>query len=161
RRHAAGVDRTPAATSPRARPTRGRRAGRRAGKGICFEETEITLNEHSPDEPNAFAEPSLSTLSPESSQSTQNAPNTSEEMTSGSMHAVKEWVDAVRAEVAKAVVGQDEIITQFLIALLVRGHVLLEGVPGVAKTLTARALAHVVRGDFKRIQFTPDLMPSD
>ncbi len=77
------------------------------------------------------------------------------------MLAVKQLVDAVRAEVAKAVVGQDEIITQFLIALLVRGHVLLEGVPGVAKTLTARALAHVVRAEFKRIQFTPDLMPAD
>jgi MoxR-like ATPase len=77
------------------------------------------------------------------------------------MLAVQQLVDAVRAEVAKAVVGQDEIITQFLVALLVRGHVLLEGVPGVAKTLTARALAHVVRADFKRIQFTPDLMPAD
>jgi MoxR-like ATPase len=74
---------------------------------------------------------------------------------------VKALCAAVRAEVAKAVVGQDDVITQFLIALLVRGHVLLEGVPGVAKTLTAKALAHVLAAQFKRIQFTPDMMPSD
>jgi MoxR-like ATPase len=74
---------------------------------------------------------------------------------------VKKIADAVRQELAKAVVGQDDVITQFLIALLVRGHILLEGVPGVAKTLTAKALAHVLNADFKRIQFTPDLMPSD
>ena len=74
---------------------------------------------------------------------------------------VKALADAVRAEVAKAVVGQDAIITQFLVTLLVRGHVLLEGVPGVAKTLTAKSLAHVLNATFKRVQFTPDLMPSD
>ncbi len=68
---------------------------------------------------------------------------------------------AIRREVAKAVVGQEEIITQFLIALLANGHVLLEGVPGVAKTLAARATARAIGGEFKRIQFTPDLMPSD
>ncbi len=74
---------------------------------------------------------------------------------------VKAFADAVRAEVGKAVVGQDDVITQFLVALLVRGHVLLEGVPGVAKTLTAKAISHVIGARFKRVQFTPDLMPSD
>ena len=74
---------------------------------------------------------------------------------------VKALADAVRLEVGKAVVGQDDIITQFLVALLMRGHVLLEGVPGVAKTLTANSLAHVLGATFKRVQFTPDLMPSD
>jgi MoxR-like ATPase len=74
---------------------------------------------------------------------------------------VRELSDAVRHEVGKAVVGQDDIITQFLVAILVRGHVLLEGVPGVAKTLTAKSLAHVLGATFKRVQFTPDLMPSD
>jgi MoxR-like ATPase len=84
-----------------------------------------------------------------------------QEIHTGATQPVKALCDAVRQEVAKAVVGQDDIITQFLIALLVRGHVLLEGVPGVAKTLTAKALAHVVAAQFKRIQFTPDMMPSD
>ncbi|WP_115852115.1 AAA family ATPase [Thermasporomyces composti] len=68
---------------------------------------------------------------------------------------------AVRQEVAKAVVGQDAAVTGLLIALLCRGHVLLEGVPGVAKTLLVRALAASLRLDTKRVQFTPDLMPGD
>jgi len=74
---------------------------------------------------------------------------------------VRDLADAVRAEVGKAVVGQDEVITQFLVALLVRGHVLLEGVPGIAKTLTAKSLAHALSATFNRVQFTPDLMPAD
>ncbi len=68
---------------------------------------------------------------------------------------------AVRAEVAKAVVGQDSVVTGMVIALLCRGHVLLEGVPGVAKTLLVRALSEALRLDHSRIQFTPDLMPGD
>ncbi len=68
---------------------------------------------------------------------------------------------AVRAEVGKAVVGQDGVITGLLIALLCRGHVLLEGVPGVAKTLLVRSLAAALSLDAKRVQFTPDLMPGD
>ncbi|MGH3491532.1 MAG: AAA family ATPase [Actinopolymorphaceae bacterium] len=68
---------------------------------------------------------------------------------------------ALRAEVGKAVVGQDSAVTGLLIALLCRGHVLLEGVPGVAKTLMVRALAAALRLDTKRVQFTPDLMPGD
>ncbi|MGV1004547.1 MAG: AAA family ATPase [Candidatus Nanopelagicales bacterium] len=68
---------------------------------------------------------------------------------------------AVRAEVGKAVVGQDATITGLVIALLCRGHVLLEGVPGTAKTLMVRALAASLSLDSKRVQFTPDLMPGD
>ena len=67
----------------------------------------------------------------------------------------------VRAEVAKAVVGQDAAVTGLVIALLCRGHVLLEGVPGVAKTLLVRALSAALDLDTKRVQFTPDLMPGD
>jgi MoxR-like ATPase len=67
----------------------------------------------------------------------------------------------IRAEVAKAVVGQDPAVTGVLIGLLCRGHVLIEGVPGVAKTLLVRALAAAVSLDTKRIQFTADLMPGD
>jgi MoxR-like ATPase len=68
---------------------------------------------------------------------------------------------AVRAEIAKAVVGQDQVVTGLMIALLCRGHVLLEGVPGVAKTLLVRALAASMSLHGRRIQFTPDLMPGD
>ncbi|MCQ6271619.1 MoxR family ATPase [Pseudarthrobacter sp. R1] len=67
----------------------------------------------------------------------------------------------VRHEVAKAVVGQDATVTGLLIALLSQGHVLLEGVPGVAKTLLVRALSAALSLDTKRVQFTPDLMPGD
>ena len=68
---------------------------------------------------------------------------------------------AVRGEVAKAVVGQDAAVTGLVIALLVRGHVLLEGVPGTAKTLLVRALAASLDLESRRVQFTPDLMPGD
>ena len=67
----------------------------------------------------------------------------------------------VRQEVAKAVFGQEAVTWGLLAALLVRGHVILEGVPGVAKTLMVKALAASLNLDFRRIQFTPDLMPSD
>ncbi|MET9340169.1 MULTISPECIES: AAA family ATPase [unclassified Nonomuraea] len=73
----------------------------------------------------------------------------------------REALGALRAEVAKAVVGQDAVVTGLVIALLCRGHVLLEGVPGVAKTLMVRTLAAAMSLDFKRVQFTPDLMPGD
>ena len=67
----------------------------------------------------------------------------------------------MRSEIAKAVVGQEAVVSGLVIALLCRGHVLLEGVPGVAKTLLVRTLAAALRLEFKRVQFTPDLMPGD
>ncbi|MFZ3454243.1 AAA family ATPase [Arthrobacter sp. 7Tela_A1] len=70
-------------------------------------------------------------------------------------------LQAVRQEVAKAVVGQDAAVTGLIIALLARGHVLLEGVPGVAKTLLVRTLAAALSLETNRVQFTPDLMPGD
>ena len=73
----------------------------------------------------------------------------------------REALMALRAEVGKAVIGQDAAVTGLVIALLCRGHVLLEGVPGVAKTLLVRALAATLALDTKRVQFTPDLMPGD
>jgi MoxR-like ATPase len=72
-----------------------------------------------------------------------------------------EALAAVRAEVAKAVKGQEPVVFGVLAALLVHGHVILEGVPGVAKTLLVKALGRSLALDFRRIQFTPDLMPSD
>lgn len=72
-----------------------------------------------------------------------------------------EAINTIRAEIAKSVVGQDRVVDQVLIALLASGHVLIEGVPGLGKTLLVRALAKAFNGTFARIQFTPDLMPSD
>jgi MoxR-like ATPase len=70
-------------------------------------------------------------------------------------------VDGIRAEVGNVIVGQQQTVDLLLTALLANGHVLIEGVPGVAKTLTARLLAKTMSVGFSRIQFTPDLMPSD
>jgi len=75
--------------------------------------------------------------------------------------ALREAMNRVRLEVGKAVIGQDGTVTGLLIALLAGGHVLLEGVPGVAKTLLVRAFSAALGLDTKRIQFTPDLMPGD
>lgn len=74
---------------------------------------------------------------------------------------LREAMNRVRREVGKAVVGQDGAVTGLLIALLARGHVLLEGVPGVAKTLLVRAFSRAIGLDTTRVQFTPDLMPGD
>ena len=74
---------------------------------------------------------------------------------------LKESYDALRAEIAKVIVGQDAIVEHLLVALLSRGHCLLVGVPGLAKTLLIRTLAQVLDLKFNRIQFTPDLMPGD
>jgi MoxR-like ATPase len=73
----------------------------------------------------------------------------------------RQALHALRREVGKAVVAQDAAVTGLVIALLCRGHVLIEGVPGVAKTLLVRALAEGLALDSKRVQFTPDLMPGD
>ena len=80
---------------------------------------------------------------------------------SGSANEVKEILARARAEVAKVIIGQQEVVDFCLIAIFTGNHILLEGVPGVAKTLLVRTLAKVLGTDFSRIQFTPDLMPSD
>lgn len=77
------------------------------------------------------------------------------------LSVVNNAIDAVRKELGKVIVGQQELIELLLTALLADGHVLLEGVPGIAKTLTAKLLAQTLDVEFSRIQFTPDLMPSD
>ncbi|MCK0205082.1 AAA family ATPase [Ornithobacterium rhinotracheale] len=74
---------------------------------------------------------------------------------------LREGLERVKNEIKKVIVGQDEMVEQLLVALLSNGHVLIEGVPGVAKTITAKLLAKTLSVDFSRIQFTPDLMPSD
>ena len=75
--------------------------------------------------------------------------------------AAERLAEAVKGEIAKAVKGQEAIIEGLLICLLADGHALLEGVPGTAKTLMAKALAYSMQCEFHRVQFTPDLMPSD
>src|SRR5437764_12348624 len=77
------------------------------------------------------------------------------------MKAVPELVQHIRDEMSKVVVGQDELRNQCVIALLCRGHVLIEGVPGIAKTLTVKALSRLVSLEFQRVQCTSDLMPAD
>jgi MoxR-like ATPase len=77
------------------------------------------------------------------------------------VRAPRDAVHALRAEVGKVVVGQEGTLSGLVAALLVRGHVLLEGVPGVAKTLLVKTIAAATQLEFRRVQFTPDLMPSD
>ena len=74
---------------------------------------------------------------------------------------LKAAVVAIKAQLKEVIVGQDDFIELLLVSLLADGHVLIEGVPGVAKTITAKLLATTIATDFSRIQFTPDLMPSD
>ena len=70
-------------------------------------------------------------------------------------------MNAIKTELKKVIVGQDDVIDQLILALLSDGHSLIEGLPGVAKTMMAKLLAKTIQADFSRIQFTPDLMPSD
>lgn len=71
------------------------------------------------------------------------------------------WLHALRQEISKAVVGQTAVVEQVLVAVVASGHILVEGVPGLGKTLLARALSQAVRLQYARLQFTPDLMPAD
>lgn len=75
--------------------------------------------------------------------------------------AARQLCDRIRTEIGKIIVGQEDAVEGLLVALLSSGHVLVEGVPGMAKTLLVRALSYCIDADFRRVQFTPDLMPSD
>jgi MoxR-like ATPase len=80
---------------------------------------------------------------------------------SSQIAAAHETIDRLRAEVGKVIIGQQTIVDRLVIALLIRGHVLVEGLPGLAKTLLVKTLASAIDASFKRIQFTPDLLPAD
>ena len=77
------------------------------------------------------------------------------------LEPLRESIDKIKAEMETVIVGQHKMIDQLLVSILANGHVLIEGVPGVAKTMTAKIVAKTISVDFSRIQFTPDLMPSD
>jgi len=77
------------------------------------------------------------------------------------VQATSVWIKTLRAEIAHVIVGQEQLVDRLLVGLLANGHVLLEGVPGLAKTLSVRTLASAIQATFHRIQFTPDLLPAD
>ncbi len=77
------------------------------------------------------------------------------------LSGIHAFVESVREQIGKVIIGQQEMVDLLIAALLADGHVLIEGVPGVAKTLTTKLLAQIIDADFSRIQFTPDLMPAD
>ena len=71
------------------------------------------------------------------------------------------FIESLRENISKVIVGQNDLIDKILISIISNGHILLEGVPGLAKTLTINTVANLINADFKRIQFTPDMLPSD
>ncbi len=75
--------------------------------------------------------------------------------------ASSSWIPELRDELKKVVIGQDHLINSLFVSLLTGGHILLEGLPGLAKTLAVKALAQAINTDFRRIQFTPDMLPAD
>jgi MoxR-like ATPase len=79
----------------------------------------------------------------------------------GDLKSISKKIKEIKENISKVIVGQEEVVESLITAVLIDGHVLLEGVPGIAKTLMVRSLACAISSDFKRIQFTPDLMPSD
>lgn len=92
----------------------------------------------------------------------ENQPNKEAEFQSRlALEALQNSLEKIKTEIKKVIVGQEAMIEHLLVALLANGHVLIEGVPGVAKTITAKLLAKTLQVGFSRIQFTPDLMPSD
>ena len=83
---------------------------------------------------------------------------TDQQTDSGKLH---QQVQALRSEIERAFIGQANVVDDIVVALLTAGHVLLEGVPGLGKTLLVKSMSKAIGGEFSRIQFTPDLMPSD
>src|SRR2546427_5648798 len=79
----------------------------------------------------------------------------------GEVQAATKWIGQLRDEIGQVIVGQAQLVDRLLVGLLANGHVLLEGVPGLAKTLSVKTLAQTIDASFSRLQFTPDLLPAD
>jgi MoxR-like ATPase len=88
-------------------------------------------------------------------------PSTDAQRDLAAFDQIRDRVDQLRQQIRRVIVGQDEVVEPLLLALMVQGHVLIVGVPGLAKTMLVRTLASALHLDFRRIQFTPDMMPSD
>lgn len=114
----------------------------------------IDIEKHDNEQPEGFNQPE-NTTPPQPESDTLNFNNRLD------LTALRAGIDAIKQELGKVIVGQHKMIDQLLVAILSNGHVLIEGVPGVAKTITAKLLSKALSLDFSRIQFTPDLMPSD
>jgi MoxR-like ATPase len=112
---------------------------------------EQTLNSKYQPAPGALQEQRVASMMPESE------PRASRETVAGN----STWINPLREEVGRVIVGQKHLVDRLLIALLTNGHVLLEGVPGLAKTLALKTLASCISVRFKRLQFTPDMLPAD
>ncbi|HCP53764.1 MAG TPA: AAA family ATPase, partial [Pseudomonas sp.] len=110
------------------------------------------MSEQTPDQPTPES-PAVTTGEPAQATAANNAAQ--------QRQRASQLLQALRAELKKALIGQNMVIDDVLTALIAGGHILIEGVPGLGKTLLVRALARCFGGDFARIQFTPDLMPSD
>lgn len=119
--------------------------------------------QETPKVPTPTPEPSPEGLNPEAIEEVVETPTAFSRWqgTSNSMSKVEEAVAKVKTELHRVVIGQEEMMDLLMAALLTEGHVLIEGVPGIAKTLTAKLMAQSLAVDFNRIQFTPDLMPTD
>jgi MoxR-like ATPase len=88
-------------------------------------------------------------------------PETQNDTINAQIESATKWIPQLREEIARVIVGQHYLVDRLIVGLIANGHVLLEGVPGLAKTLSIRTLATATAADFKRIQFTPDLLPAD
>lgn len=97
----------------------------------------------------------------DSNEASLNSSTTSIQELNEKIHKESAFIDAIKLEMSKVIVGQDKMVNSLLIGLLSDGHILLEGMPGLAKTLAINTLADIIKADFSRVQFTPDLLPAD
>ncbi len=111
--------------------------------------------------PYISTEPSINHLDAAATLQRQSSQPTSIQSINEAVHQSSAWVQPLEQELGRVIVGQKHLVERLLVALLANGHILLEGVPGLAKTLTLKTLASAIRVDFQRIQFTPDMLPAD
>jgi len=115
-------------------------------------------NDSTPQDPNSNDQPTINPIAPTPATTPDVTPSFSQRVDLG---PIQTKIDQLFSECSKIIIGQKELIELMVTCILADGHILLEGVPGIAKTLSARVLAKTINTDFSRIQFTPDLMPAD